>query len=111
VTEGSDRRRHPRTKIVAQVIIHIENAAIPGSLLDISVGGLRAEAEIRLDQTEARIVDDMPLLIDIPALRLSNLRGKILRVNRDGIGHTIAAAFDQIRPEVAARLIDRLVKK
>lgn len=91
--------------------IHIENAALPGSLLDISVGGLRAEAEIRLDQTEATLTDDMPLRIDVPSLKLNNLRGKILRVERKGIGYTIAAAFDEIRPEVAARLIDRLVKK
>lgn len=108
---GIERRRHSRTNVCSNVRLSRGGYSFSGSLINISIGGLLAEAEIVLQRgDEDRIITpDAQVVIDIPKLRLAGLTGKILRVHSAGIGSSIAVQFDQLRHEVAERLIARIV--
>ncbi len=112
---GSERRRFPRTHIVTNVKIHHGGQLVHGTLINISIGGLLLEAEIRISPTDGQdqnlLEAGIPVIIDIPKLRVVALKGRILRVISSGMGHSMAVSFDEIRRDVADRIIERFARK
>ncbi|PIU47874.1 MAG: hypothetical protein COS94_05070 [Candidatus Hydrogenedentes bacterium CG07_land_8_20_14_0_80_42_17] len=110
--DGAERRRYPRTHICTNVQIRKGGFVVHGSLLNLSIGGILAEAEIRLipEENEEILKVDAEINIDIPKLHLRALRGKILRVSSYGLGYQVAVEFTELKPEIAHKIIDRFAK-
>lgn len=106
-----ERRRHARVKVVANCHVYVDQEHFIGTLVDISVGGVCVEADIRIteqDHSESLFAAGSPITVDIPQLKLSRLTGTAIRVDSAGLGYVVAMKFDAVRSDVAIRLIDRL---
>ncbi len=100
--------------MVTNVRIYLKGMVLHGTLVDISIGGLLAEAEIRVlndDYSDVTVSENDDITVDIPRLRLSRLGGNVVRVTGAGYGYTIAVKFEEIRPEIATRIIEKFARK
>lgn len=109
---SEERRKYPRAHMCTNVRIHRGGYMLSGSLMNISIGGMLAEAEIGLSpkDDEEVLKPEAEITIDIPKLHLSSLKGKILRVSTAGIGYQIAVKFCELKPEIAHRILERMAK-
>lgn len=62
------------------------------------------------DTVTPRVEVGDPVSMDIPRLRLYNLRGRVVRTNASGIGHHVAVEFEKLEPAVPLRIIERFAK-
>lgn len=100
--------------MVTDVRIYIRGIILHGTLVDISIGGLLAEAEIRVlndDYTDVTFNEGEEITVDIPRLKLQRLGGRVVRVSGAGIGYIIAVEFEAVHPEVATRIIDKFARR
>jgi hypothetical protein len=103
--QGSERRRYPRTEVVATATV-IAPGRYAGTYLvsNFSTGGA-----LLLGDALLKVGDEVRILLELPSARLVRLSARVLRHEDQSDGHLFAVMFHDISPETEDLLQDLVV--
>lgn len=111
-TAVAEKRRHHRFQLVTPIVVNLNQTLLPGTLVDISMGGLLMEVEnatFICADLESSIANGTPIMVDVPSLSLRGLRATVLRTGESSRGKIFAVQFEEPRVEIAQKIIKRAV--
>lgn len=96
--------------MILPALANFNQASIPGSIQDISIGGLMMEIDghsVIVAEAEHLIADRAPVVVDVPRLALHGIPATVVRAEQNTRGFNVALHFDQPRVDIAQKIIKR----